>query len=220
MTREIKIGDRFYVELEVTEINENSERALMVCKGVGDDSVYLCSEEEIQYLVPKSELIDKIKLTEIKKENLKPEEMVKGRYYYVITNNDYKWYIQFDKISGHDIIASHTVDPDNRETKYNNKTFATKNCIDYIKEVTEYEAKGVWTKEQIEKECCASKCESKEMKGKVKPPIGVIPKNIRLEQRFVEVSEAIKRYEEANYSIPMEWINEVLEITVELLKLK
>lgn len=45
-----------------------------------------------------------------------------------------------------------------------------------------------------------------------KPQLGLIPKRIRQQQRFLEVCEAIKRYWDAGEKIPLEWIEEYNEL--------
>ncbi len=49
-------------------------------------------------------------------------------------------------------------------------------------------------------------------KTEKKPPIGLVPKFIRQEQRLKEVKEAINRYFEAGLEIPTEWIEEYNEL--------
>lgn len=41
-----------------------------------------------------------------------------------------------------------------------------------------------------------------------KPPIGLVPKEIRLKERLQEVREAIVRYYNADREIPIEWVTE------------
>lgn len=38
-----------------------------------------------------------------------------------------------------------------------------------------------------------------------KPPVGLIPEWLRLEERIQEIEEAIKRYEVSGYEIPFKW---------------
>lgn len=52
----------------------------------------------------------------------------------------------------------------------------------------------------------------------LKPPIGLVPKYIRQEQRISEIFEAIVRYFEARKRIPDEWIEEYHELIYELKK--
>ncbi|WP_315307267.1 hypothetical protein [Enterococcus devriesei] len=42
-----------------------------------------------------------------------------------------------------------------------------------------------------------------------KPPIGIIPKELWIEQRKLELKAAIKRYFEADFKVPIEWIEEL-----------
>ena len=44
------------------------------------------------------------------------------------------------------------------------------------------------------------------------PPIGLIPKFIRQEERFLEVGEAIKRYVDVDKPVPAEWVEEFNEL--------
>lgn len=45
-----------------------------------------------------------------------------------------------------------------------------------------------------------------------KPPIGLMPKKIWILQRINSIREAIDRYQEVNYKIPIEWIDEYNEL--------
>lgn len=45
-----------------------------------------------------------------------------------------------------------------------------------------------------------------------KPPLGLIPKRIRQQERFLEICEAISRYYNAGEKIPIEWIKEYNEL--------
>lgn len=45
-----------------------------------------------------------------------------------------------------------------------------------------------------------------------KPPLGLIPKFIHKERRFIEVCGAISRYYEAGLVIPIEWVEEYNEL--------
>ena len=45
-----------------------------------------------------------------------------------------------------------------------------------------------------------------------KPPIGITPRWLLDEERAIEIEQAIARYNEANYSIPFEWIKELNEV--------
>lgn len=46
----------------------------------------------------------------------------------------------------------------------------------------------------------------------IKPPLGLMPKRLFLEQRFEDIKEAIERYVKANMEIPTEWLDEYEEI--------
>lgn len=50
-----------------------------------------------------------------------------------------------------------------------------------------------------------------------KPPLGVAPKWIRQEQRLEELCEAVIRYLRAAEPIPDLWLEEIREVTGELL---
>ena len=41
-----------------------------------------------------------------------------------------------------------------------------------------------------------------------RPPIGLVPKSIRKQERFLEVCEAITRYYNTGMKIPIEWVEE------------
>ena len=45
-----------------------------------------------------------------------------------------------------------------------------------------------------------------------KPPIGITPRWLLDEERATEIEEAIVRYNKADYSIPIEWIQELNEV--------
>jgi hypothetical protein len=42
----------------------------------------------------------------------------------------------------------------------------------------------------------------------IKPPIGITPKHIHDDQRFIELCGAIQRYYDTETPIPVEWIRE------------
>lgn len=46
-------------------------------------------------------------------------------------------------------------------------------------------------------------------------PIGLVPKYVRRNERFVEVCEAIVRYYDAELKIPLEWVEEYNELISE-----
>jgi hypothetical protein len=48
----------------------------------------------------------------------------------------------------------------------------------------------------------------------MKPPIGIMPKHIWQENRFMEVCSAITRYYNASLPIPIEWVEEYNELVV------
>lgn len=45
------------------------------------------------------------------------------------------------------------------------------------------------------------------------PPLGLVPRHIREQKRITEIKEAIERYIEAGYAIPVEWITEYNELS-------
>ena len=45
-----------------------------------------------------------------------------------------------------------------------------------------------------------------------KPPIGITPRWLLDEERAIEIKQAITRYNEADYPIPIEWVQELNEI--------
>lgn len=46
----------------------------------------------------------------------------------------------------------------------------------------------------------------------IKPPLGLMPKKLFLEQRFENIKEAIERYVKADKEIPNDWLDEYEEI--------
>ena len=46
-----------------------------------------------------------------------------------------------------------------------------------------------------------------------KPPLGIKPKKVWLEDRLVEVTAAITRYASSGTSVPPEWFEEFHELT-------
>lgn len=50
------------------------------------------------------------------------------------------------------------------------------------------------------------------------PPIGIKPRKIWLESRFLELSGAINRYVNAGMGVPVEWIIEYNELLKEVYK--
>ncbi|GGF88271.1 hypothetical protein [Paenibacillus abyssi] len=46
----------------------------------------------------------------------------------------------------------------------------------------------------------------------VKPPIGLVPRFVRDEQRRIEIQNAITRYLDAGIRIPTDWITEYNEL--------
>lgn len=45
-----------------------------------------------------------------------------------------------------------------------------------------------------------------------KPPLGLVPKRIRQQQRFNEVCGAFARYYDAGKKMPIEWVEEYNEL--------
>lgn len=52
-----------------------------------------------------------------------------------------------------------------------------------------------------------------------KPPIGITPRWLLDEERETEIREAVARYTEAGYPVPVEWYQELNEITERLSKI-
>ena len=50
----------------------------------------------------------------------------------------------------------------------------------------------------------------------IKPPIGLTPRFLHLEQRLQDIKEACKRYEDAGKCVPTDWFAERVRIEVEL----
>lgn len=44
------------------------------------------------------------------------------------------------------------------------------------------------------------------------PPVGLIPKKVHDNHRINEIFDAMKRFSEAEYPIPIEWIDELIEL--------
>lgn len=53
-------------------------------------------------------------------------------------------------------------------------------------------------------------------KKTIKPPLGLRPKSIAEEDRFIEVHEAIGRYWKASLVIPIAWIKEYNKLVVKV----
>ena len=53
------------------------------------------------------------------------------------------------------------------------------------------------------------------MKKEIKPPLGLRPRKLAIEERLNEVRAAILRYCEASLAIPIEWIEEYNSLVVE-----
>lgn len=53
-----------------------------------------------------------------------------------------------------------------------------------------------------------------------KPPLGIMPRNIWLEKRLIDINEAIERYKIAKANIPNKWITEAQELEKEIQELK
>ena len=43
----------------------------------------------------------------------------------------------------------------------------------------------------------------------VKPPLGLMPEEIHNQRRALDISKAMKRYSDANYTMPKQWIDEL-----------
>jgi hypothetical protein len=50
------------------------------------------------------------------------------------------------------------------------------------------------------------------------PPLGIMPRRIWLEKRFQELLAVIKRYQDAGLKPETEWLEEALDLYVELTK--
>lgn len=50
------------------------------------------------------------------------------------------------------------------------------------------------------------------MEKLIKPPLGIIPKQIHTEIRFDELKAAIQRYLDANLNVNIEWVEEYNDI--------
>ena len=56
--------------------------------------------------------------------------------------------------------------------------------------------------------CWRPECGPQQDRTIEKPPIGLMPRKVWLEQRMNEIGEAVQRYEDANKDAPQEWIRE------------
>ena len=55
------------------------------------------------------------------------------------------------------------------------------------------------------------------MKDETKrPPLGLVPKWVRDKERFAEVCEAISRYYNEEYVIPISWVEEYNELVIKI----
>lgn len=54
------------------------------------------------------------------------------------------------------------------------------------------------------------------MKPATKPPLGLRPRTVHDAHRIYEIHQAIKRYTDAYYAIPIEWITEYNELIARL----
>ncbi len=50
------------------------------------------------------------------------------------------------------------------------------------------------------------------MEYKIKPPLGIMPKDLWQEKRMKAIKEAVGRYFDSNIKIPIEWIIEYNEL--------
>lgn len=84
-----------------------------------------------------------------------------------------------------------------------NKITTLYSCCQYEYTESFMESKlGDWFEKIIEEE----------NKNLTKPPLGLTPKWLFLEQRLIAIKEAIGRYVVANKEIPTEWLSEYVEI--------
>ena len=51
-----------------------------------------------------------------------------------------------------------------------------------------------------------------EINADMRPPLGLRPRSVVMALRFQEVCEAIKRYWDAGFKLPIEWIEEYNEL--------
>jgi len=49
-----------------------------------------------------------------------------------------------------------------------------------------------------------------------KPPLGLMPRKVWMEERLGEVCDAIDRYQKAGVAVPMEWYRELVSLSVNL----
>jgi hypothetical protein len=56
------------------------------------------------------------------------------------------------------------------------------------------------------------------MKAITPPPVGLVPRFIRLEQRNTEIYEAMQRYAEAEKPVPLAWVLELADNNSQLLR--
>ena len=56
------------------------------------------------------------------------------------------------------------------------------------------------------------------MDNNCKPPIGLKPRWLHETNRIQDIIDAIKRYSEAKEPIPIEWVDELNELTMNLYK--
>jgi hypothetical protein len=72
---------------------------------------------------------------------------------------------------------------------------------------------SIITEEDLKAACERSDRGEPESGPATKPPLGIIPRHLRMEQRLDEIVCGIKRYHEAGWAIPAEWFEEAAEIT-------
>lgn len=68
----------------------------------------------------------------------------------------------------------------------------------------------------IKPNTCSLAHEAPQPSQSPKPPLGLRPRFVAMEDRIKEINEAIERYRQAHEDIPVEWLNEKNSITGEL----
>lgn len=55
--------------------------------------------------------------------------------------------------------------------------------------------------------------EPNEQRPVAKPPLGILPRWLWLEQRIIALTEAMQRYADAGQPVPPDWVKELRELT-------
>jgi len=53
-----------------------------------------------------------------------------------------------------------------------------------------------------------------------KPPLGIMPRRIHVENRIDNLQLAMKRYDEFDWNVPMEWLSELSDLKATLQSIK